>query len=115
MFDTELPVRLTAATSLHKLMHNEECTTLLKPELKNILEIYLKMMTEIDSEELVAALEEIVSHFKDDISPFALELSQQLVGAYTRLSQVDAENDDGESALAAVGCVTAIRRIIDSI
>lgn len=73
------------------------------------------MMSEIDSEELVAALEEIVSHFKEDIAPFAVELTQQLVGAYTRLSQVNADDDDGESALAAVGCVTAVRRILDSI
>ncbi|CDW76775.1 UNKNOWN [Stylonychia lemnae] len=115
LYDPELPVRLTAATSLHKLMHNDECTALLKPALKDILQIYLKMMSEIDSEELVAALEEIVSHFKDDIAPFAVELTQQLVGAYTRLSQVNADDDDGESALAAVGCVTAVRRILDSI
>jgi hypothetical protein len=31
-------------------------------------------MSEIDSEELVGALEEIVSYFKDDIEPFAIEL-----------------------------------------
>lgn len=29
--------------------------------------------------------------------------------------QVNVEEDDGESALAAVGCVTAIRRILDSV
>jgi len=28
---------------------------------------------------------------------------------------VNADDDDGESALAAVGCVTAVRRILDSI
>jgi hypothetical protein len=44
----------------------------LKPALKDILEIYLKLMTEIDSEDLVDALEEIVGHFQDDITPFAL-------------------------------------------
>lgn len=32
-------------------------------------------MSEIDSEELVGALEEIVKHFKDDIAPYALELT----------------------------------------
>jgi hypothetical protein len=46
----------------------------LKPALKNILEVYLKLMSEIESEELVSALEEIVKHFKEDISPYALEL-----------------------------------------
>jgi hypothetical protein len=57
-------------------MHSDECTEMLKPFLKDILSIYLKMMSEIDSEELVAALEEIVSHFKDDIGPFAIELTE---------------------------------------
>ena len=88
LFDTDLPVRLTAAISLHKLMHNDECTNLLKPYLKEILQIYLKLMSEIDSEELIGALEEIVSHFKEDIGPFALELTEQLVIAFKRLSQV---------------------------
>ena len=31
-------------------------------------------MGEIDSEELVSALEEIVKHFKNDIGPFAISL-----------------------------------------
>ena len=29
--------------------------------------------------------------------------------------EVNFEDDDGESCLAAVGCVTAIRRILDSV
>lgn len=115
LYDTELPVRLTAATSIHKLLHNDQACAFLKPALSNILQQYLKIMSEIDSEELVGALEEIVKHFKDDIGPYALELSQQLVQNYQRLIQVTVEEDDGESALAAVGCVTAIRRILDSI
>lgn len=72
-------------------------------------------MSDIDSEELVGALEEIVKHFKDDIAPYAIDLTQQLVTAYQRLIQVNVDEDDGESALAAVGCVTAIRRILDSV
>jgi HEAT repeat protein len=61
--DPELPVRLTAATSIHKLLHNNSALNFLKPALKDILEIYLKLMNEIDSEDLVDALEEIVGHF----------------------------------------------------
>ena len=73
------------------------------------------MMNEIDSEELVSALEELVSFFSDDIGPHALQLTEHLVSSYKRLVAVNADDDDGESALAAVGCVTAIRRILDSI
>lgn len=78
-------MRLTAATSIHKLLHNDEACAFLKPALKNILEQYLKIMSEIDSEELVGALEEIVKHFKDDIGPYAIDLTTQLVTAYQRL------------------------------
>jgi hypothetical protein len=39
-------------------------------------------MSEIDSEELVSALEEIVKHFKEDIAPYAINLCDQLVTAY---------------------------------
>jgi uncharacterized protein YjgD (DUF1641 family) len=85
LHDQDLPVRLTAATSIHKLLYNDIAIEFLKPALKNILEIYLKIMQEIDSEELVSALEEIVKHFKEDIIPYAMDLASQLVGAYQRL------------------------------
>lgn len=39
-------------------------------------------MTEIESEELVSALEEIVTLYKDDIGPYALQLTEQLVVSY---------------------------------
>jgi hypothetical protein len=67
-------------------------------------------MSKIDSEELVRDLEEIVGHFKDDIAPYALQLTEQLLNSYQRLITVNVEEDDGESALAAVGCVKAVRR-----
>lgn len=82
LYDTELPVKLTAATSIHKLLHNEQASNFLKPALKQILETYLQMMTEIESEELVSALEEIVSLYKDDIEPYAIQLCEQLVLSY---------------------------------
>jgi hypothetical protein len=56
-------------------LYNDIAIEFLKPALKNILEIYLKIMQEIDSEELVSALEEIVKHFKEDIIPYAMDLA----------------------------------------
>lgn len=82
LHDPELPVRLNAATSIHKLLNNDNILNFLKPALKDILETFLKLMNEIDSEDLVTALEEVVGHFKDDITPYALQLSEHLVGSY---------------------------------
>lgn len=88
----------------------------MKPALKSILESYLKLMSEIDSEELVKSLETIMTVFSDSMAPYALQIIEQLVQQYQRLIQVDMDEDEtGESALAAVGCVTAIRRVLDAV
>ena len=91
----------------------------MKPALKNILEVYLKIMEEIDSEELIAALEVIMEKYQEDIGPFAVQLAQQLTNKYHALVTEDhGDNDDDgeeERALAATGCVTAIRRIVEAI
>ena len=115
LFAPELPVRLSAALAMSKLIKNETAEGFLKPALANILEVYLKIMNDIDSEELIGALEEIMTIFKDDMGPFALQISTQLVEQYKRLIQTDVEEDDGEAALAALGCVTAIVRVLHSI
>lgn len=113
--DPALPVRLNAAISMKELLRNDEACNMLKPHLKEILEAYLKLMQEIESEELVNALEEIVSLYNEDIGPFAIQLTEHLVSSYQRLVQTNPEDDDGEAALAAQGCVVTIRRIIDSV
>jgi hypothetical protein len=70
--DPALPVRLTAAISMKELLRNDDACNMLKPHLKEILESYLKLMTEIESEELVSALEEIVSLYNEEIGPYAI-------------------------------------------
>jgi hypothetical protein len=70
--DPELPVRLTAATAMKHLLSIDSSQEMLKPHLGNILTSYLKLMSEIESEELVNALEEIVSLYNEDIGPFAI-------------------------------------------
>jgi hypothetical protein len=74
--DSDLPVRLNAAFSVSKLLQDETACNLLKPHLSSILQSYLKLMNEIESEDLVSALEEIVSLYRDDIDPFATQLAE---------------------------------------
>lgn len=64
---------------MSKLINNETAEEFLKPALANILEVYLKIMNEIDSEALVEAFEQIVACFKDDMAPFAMQICTQLV------------------------------------
>ena len=47
----------------------------MKPALKNILEVYLRTIAEIDNERLVSSLEIIMNRFKDDMGPYAIEVA----------------------------------------
>lgn len=114
MSDTNLCIRLQAAVTLHKFIKDKEVKALMKPKLGPMLQTYLKIMDEVDNEELVAALEEMVDIFSEDIGPFAEGLCLELMKAYQRMVTADVDEDDGETALAAMGCVTAIRRILNS-
>jgi len=58
-----LPVKLSAAVALSTFLKKPTAVQFLKPALKSILEVYLKIMSEIDSEKLVSALEEIMIVF----------------------------------------------------
>lgn len=90
---------------------------MVKGYLQEILRIYLKLMDEIDSEELVGALEGIVGQFSDDIGPFAYDLCLHLSSSFYKYKEKDNEadnDDDGECQLAAGGCLDAIGKILQS-
>lgn len=89
----------------------------MRGHLSTLLAIYLKLMDEIDSEELVAALEGIVAEFSADIGPYAFDLCVHLSSAFYkyRLKDTEVDNDDdGECQLAAGGCLDAIGKIVAS-
>lgn len=113
LIDPQLPVRYEGAIALPKVLHWEISKQRLSTELKILLEIYLKLMNEIDSEDVVESLESIVSAFPKEIHPFAMELTQHLTLAFTRMIQKDMNEDEGESAMAAVSTLNTISKIID--
>ena len=70
-------------------------------------------MNELDNEELVAAFENIMTIFQDDIKPYALDICNHLVQQYIRLIGQENDDDEGESILTAVASFTSMRRILD--
>jgi hypothetical protein len=117
LFSEHLPIKFAAALALSKMLKNKTAVEFLKNGLQSILEVYLKAMEEIDSDELIGALEQIMEIYADHIGPFAEQLAQQLTNKYQRLVADDGDDDEDaeEKALAAAGCVTAIRRILEAI
>lgn len=74
-------------------------------------------MDDIDFDELVSALQELVNVYQEEIAPYAVTLCQKLGDAYLRLisSKGVGEDEDQETCLTAVGLMTAIRRVLESI
>lgn len=63
LFCEELPVRLSAAVALSRLLDNKTAQDFLRPALRSIFEVYLKTIEEIESEELVQSLNEFMTVF----------------------------------------------------
>lgn len=75
LMSPDLPVRFYSALAFLYIIHNTGFHKLLKPLLPGILQIYLKLMNEIEHDRLVQALERIIVIFHEDIEPFAIELA----------------------------------------
>ena len=73
-------------------------------------------MDEFDNEELVAAFESIMTHFSNEIGPYAVEICNHLKDQYIRLVKQDEnEDEEGESIMAALASVSSIRRVLHSV
>ena len=93
-------VRIKAASAFHNILIHPNAKGLVKPLLKDILEIYLKLIEAYDIEQLVKGLEHIVSNFANEISPYAIDLFKYLSHLFIKLFNKDMEqnksNDDYE-------------------
>lgn len=113
--DQETVVKVSAASTLHKLIKKKQLKSEFESQLDVILNSYLNMMNEIDSEDLVTALEEIVSIFKDSIEPYSIQLCTKLEESYWRLIDVDDDEGFGESGIGALTCLTTVKQIFQSL
>lgn len=99
MQDKELPVKVTAALALKYLVQNSTGTYLLfqllntdiaEAEVRKILpqvvDLYFKLMNEIDNEELVNALEILITQFEEEMIPYATEITARLVCVVDEIS-----------------------------
>jgi hypothetical protein len=117
LYSEHIAVKVDAALALSELLEHDVAIEFIRPGLGNILKIFLKIMDEIDFEDLVSALRKIVDVFEDDIAPYAISLCQKLSEAHVRLIQSKGqyEDEDNEAGLTADGLITAIRRVLNSI
>lgn len=113
----ELPVKVEAALALDGLLEHDTAVEFLRPGLETVLRTYLKIMDEIDFDELVKALKSLVDVYEEEIAPYAVSLCQTLGAAFMRLLAVKGTGDDEdqETCLTAEGLMNAIRNVLKSV
>jgi importin-7 len=79
MDDPELPVRCQAALALQPLLRHEYVINAIKPQITQIMQILLSLVNEVDADMLSMVMEEFVEQFSNELTPFAVELSLNLV------------------------------------
>jgi len=115
--DSELPVRVDALVALRSYVEEVDDVNELKPIIEQVMKELFNLLHEVDTEDIIFTLEAIVEKFGEEISPFALQLLEQLVSAFWKLIQSEDEHDTESEmgALASVGCLRAMSTIMDSV
>jgi len=112
----QLPLQVQAGCALERVLEHPVALEIIKPELAEILKIYIQLIDRIDNEALVMALEGLIKKFGENIGPYAVELIQSLGQIFVKSSGDDEEDDAdgmdlGEKEMAATGCLSAISNI----
>ena len=113
--DPSLPVKFEAAVCLPKVLAWEVAKSRVQGEISGVLKIYLDMINEIDSEEVIEALEDIVTEYSEQVLPFAVDLCKELTGNFLRLAGREGGADDDDSAMAAVSVLNTIQKIVETV
>lgn len=107
-------VRVDAIVALRCFVEATEDLSQLRPILPQLLDECFKLMNEVENEDLVFTLETLVEKFGEEISPFAVGLTTNLVQAFYKCIEGGDSADDEEpaGALASLGCLRAIISIL---
>eukprot|EP01103_Thecamoeba_quadrilineata_P015393 TRINITY_DN4851_c0_g1_i1.p1 TRINITY_DN4851_c0_g1~~TRINITY_DN4851_c0_g1_i1.p1 ORF type:complete len:1011 (-),score=143.11 TRINITY_DN4851_c0_g1_i1:224-3256(-) len=112
MKDKDIPVRVQAALTIKTLIGVEQASKEIAKILPIVLEEFFNLMSEVDNDDLVSALEVIIHKYSDQIPPFAVNICSRLAEAFLRVS---ADEDDENSALAALEYLRTIQTVLVSI
>ncbi|EEB08535.1 karyopherin [Schizosaccharomyces japonicus yFS275] len=121
--DEALAVRVQAALALQPLMRHTEVHTAITPHVPMIMQTLLQMANEIDIDALSSCMEDFVSMFSHELTPFASQLCVQLRDTFMKLMRESLEQtaaDDMDSlpddkSIAAAGILNTLSTMILSL
>jgi hypothetical protein len=111
--DPCIPVQSSAACTLRLFLTEESARPLVIPILPDIVREYFRIMSEVENDVILSALQTIVLEFGDEISGIAPMMVSELLTAYSYYSTQG--EDDDEAAFSASQCLDTVSSVLESV
>lgn len=99
--DSHLPVRVEAALALQPLIRHDFIRKSMQETIPQIMQELLKLSNEVDVDALATVMEEFVEVFASELTPFAVQLTEQLRDTYLRIiGEVVERNQDSDGEVS---------------
>lgn len=76
--DPQPIVSIKAACAFNSILSHKEAIEMVRPHLQQVLTVYIQLLEKYELEEIVESLEGIVTHFADNIGPYAVQLATHI-------------------------------------
>ncbi|EXJ77268.1 hypothetical protein A1O3_10426 [Capronia epimyces CBS 606.96] len=103
MADPELPVRVMASLALQPLIRHDAVRLAMQSNIPQIMHQLLKLMNEVDVDALSNVMEDFVEVFAEQLTPFAIALSENLRDTYLRIVKEILERNEAKAAESGDG------------
>lgn len=113
--DPDMPVRSFAAVALDKLLSKAEVVEMIRPHIKSVLVIFVKLLNECDHERLVNSLTGIFESYKKEIGPYVLDLVVSVKNLILKIYNKDngtGEADMEEGEFSILSAYTALKELL---
>lgn len=127
LMERELPVRVEAALALQPLISQDFVHNAMVQSIPKIMKVLLQLANEVDVDSLSNVMEEFVEVFASELTPYAVELAEQLRDTFLRIMQDSADNQGlaaednfewdnmDDKSLAALGILNTLGTLILSL
>lgn len=107
----DLPVRCCAALAFNSLLSKKEMTQLVRPYLKDILVIFVKLIRKIENDTLINSLKNVFTKFRDELGPYTEDLCGTIVDICVTMYKKNHESEKNDIEIDEFAFISAISSI----
>eukprot|EP01124_Arcella_intermedia_P002392 TRINITY_DN11301_c0_g3_i1.p1 TRINITY_DN11301_c0_g3~~TRINITY_DN11301_c0_g3_i1.p1 ORF type:complete len:985 (+),score=252.39 TRINITY_DN11301_c0_g3_i1:51-3005(+) len=113
--DKELPVRANAAIALKHLLGHPSVASKIEPILPQIVEAFLKIVSEIENEDIVDSFQTLVETYGSTMAGFALTIVKNLVERFLSVIKVTRNHKDMSSVSVGFTYLNTLKVLFSSL